>query len=448
MKSAHFKITLTLCFMFGASFCAAQTTQPLADDAAAGKNALDALYNAAVILANDNAGLRAATQQSATDLASLQSQLDSANASLNALKSAMVGVHPISGSIATPLKTAKSGDIYLVADETISESIDLTTLTNVQVIAVHPNKVVVDGKNTLVNLLKTGATNTVVGFNFINAKLTQQTGAVLVNGNGSTLKQCAADNNAENGLWVRADGFTADTCDFSNNGRYGGNVDGVRNPKFINCTFGGNNVADNDASDAGGIKALYTDGLIFQGCKFYKNNGPGGWLDSGNTNGLIQGCDAVGNQKKNGRGSGPGIVVEQNNNQNPKLKTTGPIKIIGNHTAQNDYGTTGIALWDSAYVILSGNSCDDQFGAQQHDYRIALGMTLHDLTITGNTFGSSTYLTSSLIKSAADIKAKAIVMDQDKYTAKGNAIGYWCGGTQTTLTQLQAFGIEQHGTQP
>jgi hypothetical protein len=88
--------------------------------------------------------------------------------------------------------------------------------------------------------------------------------------------------------------------EFSENGEAGLSVNGVQNTEFIDCKFSDNSrqaeVVGYQSWSVCGVKMYTVDGnnlnLKFKNCIASRNRGTGFWWDTGNVNGLMEGCKA------------------------------------------------------------------------------------------------------------------------------------------------------------
>jgi hypothetical protein len=394
---------------------------------------------AASQLASVQASVTTLTAQNQT----LTGNLTAANAKIASLENQPTVTAPrtinvaAGSSINAAVKTAHPGDTISIAAGTYSEQIDCSAVTSIRLIAA-PGTVIIDGKNALPWLLKTGAFNTFDGLTFTGQKSTFQFAAVMVTGDWCQLYDITASKNGETGMRIAGNFTTVVHCDFSNNGRYGYEVVRVKNTVLCGCTIHNNNVNNDNVSDAGGSKALYCDFYSVIGCTFIGNNGPACWCDTDNSNVVIRGCYFSKNQKLNQPGYGAGIMLEQNK--------IGPFLIDGCITESDDYGHAGIDIFETANVTITNSTIKDQICFREMADRKANGYVCQNISITSNQIYGSVCGLNGLWNTAADLKTYQFASDGNTYhKANGGAIGYLCNGTQTTLAQMQALGLEAHG---
>ena len=145
-----------------------------------------------------------------------------------------------------------------------------------------------------------GANGNVFGSSFVNNSASRYAGAILWEVSYGVISECSFVNNfAENGgaiTWFGGDGVVSD-CSFVNNSAdYGAAVVWYDDGGVVSgCSF-----VNNSAASDGGAVVWYAGGGVVSGCSFVNNSASddGGaivWSDSRSSNGLVSGCSFVNN---------------------------------------------------------------------------------------------------------------------------------------------------------
>jgi hypothetical protein len=241
----------------------------------------------------------------------LQTQLTAANNKL----AAQVSLYTVSvgQSINAAFKTLK---VVSVQPGTYSEAVVVPAGCSLLL-----EGVTLDGKGTIPQPLVIGA-NAFVGAwtQFIvtgAAKTANATGAILVNGSNTIVRNGVAQYNGDTGIDVHGtqaspvNNVTLHQCKGLYNGRQGIKGGWVTNSLIDTCESGFNNTLKlSSGNEAGGGKWAQTIGLIFRNCNFHDNQGIGLWFDVQNVNYEVDGGSFTNHTDPQGGQNCSGIQIE------------------------------------------------------------------------------------------------------------------------------------------
>lgn len=410
-----------------------------------------------VIIAEESSAIIAATNVQ-TQLAAAQAQLVSQKqTSATAIAAATDQINTLQGQLAAAQNSAGA---LTVGDQTsLAKAYPTGTILWVQngvykpfvpsagvtYLAKTPGGVTIDAGGSPTTFTGPGGV-TISGFAFKNALFRAgQKYAVLTN-NGWRMVDCSATSDS-GGVNATGDSVTLLRFTAAGNGQNG--ISGYcTNSQILYCNSTGNNTLNFDVSvEGGGGKFTKCNGVTVLNSIFSNNSGPGLWFDWLNTNMNVIGGSYSNNKVGTKTGISPGVVCEI---------SAGPLLVIGATIAGNDNGHIGLELRESgatggAFII--GNIFDhNQFGLRQQmdPKKNPAGPRdpgLGNIIFALNTLnGTNAYGPNNI--SLAALRALKVLIDLNTYVAPiGSVLGYWNGGSQTSIQQLQALGFEMFGSQ-
>ncbi len=297
-------------------------------------------------------------------------------------------------SIQDAMNAAPAGSFIVLADGVYKQTVN-TNRGGITLLAAHAGQAILDGAGRA-TLFKCGAGTTVAGIRFINADdggAGNDFAAVQL-GSGCLMQDCEIKDCKGGGVTTsHADNCTLVRVRALSCGRYGIGGSVCKDLKLIDTECAFNNLTALDTNGGGG-KFTRLDGALFLRHKAHDNAGVGLWFDAYNIDVRVSDCDFYHNLSKDRPGKprldGDGIWFEISGQTGSEGKAFGADSRQGPLTLENsrlrDNEAEGAVVYASCNVSVAGCTFINDALVLKDGNRFPF--SLHDVSVTGNTFSN------------------------------------------------------------